>query len=281
MTPDTAHRDHAIPPRNIKFDLTEECPRDWYDDDPAISRFFDGMSIVFPEGERFFIEAVRHYKDRIDDPRLLEQMRGFIAQEAIHGREHEVYNELMQKNGLPQKKLDAQFMWLITRAHKLLPWRNKLAGTCAAEHFTAMLADSVLSDPTWNEKTHPVYRDLWNWHAVEETEHKAVAYDVYQATQTGLGGYLRRVIVYSLVIMVLNIRFAYHWAVLMRATGDLNLKAVGRLFWFIWGKPGLYRRQLGAALAYFKPSYHPWDHDNRAQVEAWKELSEPGLMAAE
>ena len=259
MTTDTSHRDLPIPPRNVHFDLDEDCPRDWYDNDPAVSRFFDGMSIVFPEGERFFIEAVRHYKDRVEDPRLLENMRGFIAQEAIHGREHEIYNELMQKNGLPQKKLDAQFMWLITRARKILPWRAKLAGTCAAEHFTAMLADSVLTDPTWNEKTHPVYQSMF----------------------PGVRGYLQRIFSFTMVILVLNIRFAYHWATLMHATGDLNLKAVGRLFWFIWGKPGLYRRQIGHALAYYKPSFHPWEKDNTEAVQRWKEQSEPALMAAE
>ncbi len=49
----------------------------------------------------------------------------------------------------------------------------------ALEHFTAILAHQLLADPRHLEGAEKETADLWRWHAVEEIEHKGVAYDTW------------------------------------------------------------------------------------------------------
>ena len=53
--------------------------------------------------------------------------------------------------------------------------------TAAYEHFTAVLATGMLTHPEWLAGTSAELALLWRWHAVEESEHKAVAFDLYRA----------------------------------------------------------------------------------------------------
>src|SRR5882724_6780426 len=100
-----------IRPRNITFDLPAELPRHWHSDDPFITNFFNGLSIMFPEGELFFVDSVRHFQSRITDPKLKEEVRGFCGQEGIHGREHRRYNELLEAQGYPVKTHERLVEW--------------------------------------------------------------------------------------------------------------------------------------------------------------------------
>ena len=83
-----------------------------------MTHFFNALSLLFPAGERFFMDSVRNYRDRIHDPVLRKQVLGFIGQEAMHTREHVDYNDLLQTAGLPAHKLDrgsGRFLNLIAR----------------------------------------------------------------------------------------------------------------------------------------------------------------------
>ena len=280
MSTQNNYQDVVVKPRDRHHDLHIDLPQNWYDNDPAISHFFDGMSILFPEGERVFIHGVRSFKDQVTDPVLRDQVRGFIAQEAIHGREHEVYNELLAERGLPAKTLERHFLAIVKRAYKAPP-KFILAGTCAAEHFTAMMANQLLSNPDITDKMHPVYRDIWTWHAIEETEHKAVAYDVYSQVAPGFGGYVRRIFAYLIVSLVMNLRFLYNMTGLMIGAGEVwNFKSWGRLLRFQWGKTGFFRKMIPEWLAYLKPSFHPWDHDNREYIESWNKQDQTAVLPA-
>src|SRR4029079_15061731 len=65
---------------------------------------------------------------------------------------------------------------------KLLPPISNLALTAALEHFTATLAELLLTDEDARAMFgEPAARDLFVWHALEESEHKAGAFDVYRA----------------------------------------------------------------------------------------------------
>ena len=77
------------------------------------------------------------------------------------------------------ERLDRRFRKHMEWVGKLSPSRQ-LAGTCGAEHYTAVLANAILSHPEWLEGATPVMAKLWRWHAIEETEHKSVAFDVYR-----------------------------------------------------------------------------------------------------
>lgn len=257
------HSQMDIKPRNEDFQINADMPREWLNDDAAVTYWFNAMSVVFPEGERLFMDSVRAYKDQIDDPKLLEQVRGFVAQEAIHGREHEVYNEVLEEQGLNAAKLERLTKIIMGYARKQ-PKIAQLAGTVAAEHFTAVMAHALLSRPEIMDNAHPTYRAIWTWHAIEELEHKAVAYDVYETVAgKGFGAYMRRVITFTLAMSMMNVRFTYNWSVMMRAAGHgIGLRNWGKLFGFLWGKTGFYRKAMPHFLSFYGRNFHPWDEND-------------------
>ena len=95
--------DLLIKPRQPEFALPSPWLRHWHGGDAFKSHFFDAMSLLFPDGERFFIDAVRAYRDQVTDPQQQAQIRGFIGQEAHHSREHQHYSEALRESGYPPR----------------------------------------------------------------------------------------------------------------------------------------------------------------------------------
>ncbi len=258
-------KDNVMPVRrNLEFHLPKDRIHDWHPRGVHVSHFMNCMSIFFPDGERFFIDSVRHYRDDIKDPELKEQVRGFIGQEAMHGREHEEYNDAMTARGLPADRMGRFVLGLLNVFRRITPKSMQLAATVALEHLTAILANMVLIEPKILAGAEPRYAAIWKWHALEETEHKAVAFDVYQATVgRGLLGYLNRcfaLLISTFIFFLVLIPFHME---LVRREGQLfNLVGWARLANFQWISPGAFRRTLLDWLDWFRPGFHPWDHDN-------------------
>ncbi|AZF26639.1 hypothetical protein C4J90_2466 [Pseudomonas sp. R2-60-08W] len=170
--------------RDIRFALPAGRITNWHEQGPFITHFFNALSLLFPQGELFFMDSVRHYRSRIDDPDLKKEIQGFIGQEAMHSREHVAYNDLLQAAGLPAHSLDRRLKFFLDLQKKHLPPSFNLAVTIALEHYTAMLAEILLSDPSRFGDSLKGYQQMWYWHALEETEHKAVAFDVWNRVIT-------------------------------------------------------------------------------------------------
>jgi len=260
----------TIPRRDVDFALDPAAVRrDWCNADPFQSTFLNALSLLFPEGERFFVESVKQHKAYVTSPELATAVRGFIGQEAMHGKEHRAFNELLVAHGYAvAPKIETRLRGFLQLVRKVLSPRSQLAVTCALEHFTAMLAESLLRDPRMREEIDPSVRGLWLWHALEESEHKAVAFDVYRAAG---GGYLRRASIMLLTTGVFFTVQALVHARLMATRGILFrpwtwLRGIGRLW--IW--PGHLTRLVPAYLAYFKPGFHPDERDTRALLATWE-----------
>lgn len=259
-----------IQPRNLEFPIGEEVPDRWHSGDPHITHFFNGLSIMFPEGENFFMDAVRHFQGEIRDPELRSGVRAFCGQEGIHAREHRSYNEWLAHRGYPVERLERIVRWRVALARKF-PFKFQLAVTCALEHFTAILADALLRDSGNVAGMHPRMAELWRWHAIEETEHKAVAFDVYQTIAPGFGGYLRRILAMGVVTVLFTLQILIHQVLLEKREGVLwRLAGRGFAFRYFWIEPGFLRRALGSYRAYYRRGFHPWQHDNTDLVESWK-----------
>lgn len=262
----------GITPRNLQFEFDEKLPLDWHSGDPAITHLYDALSLTFPEGEKFFVDSVRRYVDRIEDPALLARVEDFIKQESIHAREHKSYNRLLAAHGVDTRFVD----WLMVhgiRAMKRTPAKFQLAVTCADEHLTALFAEAILSDPRIMNDAHPFYQDLWRWHAMEEEEHKSVAYDVYQTVSGGVGGYLLRIAAMLFVAQDILIGVPLMQIHLMRKRGRLfDLKSWGRAFRHMWVSPGIWRRLCVGIVQYYKPGFHPDQRDPGADVLKWRAL---------
>ena len=158
----------TIQPRKVVFDVTN-VPRHWNGGDPVLTRFFDALSVHFPEGERFFIESVRHFQDQAGSERLREDIRHFIRQEGQHGIVHDRFNQVMAGQGVDVQEVTVNLRRFIKVTQKYLPKKYQLAMTAAFEHFTATLGEAMLKEETdMFREADPVMRALFLWHGVEE-----------------------------------------------------------------------------------------------------------------
>jgi uncharacterized protein len=261
-----------IPKRDLRFDLEGVDLRRWHSRGLHVSHFYNALSIFFPEGEAFFIDAVRHYADRVRSPNLREELAGFLGQEAMHSREHRRYNAALAAAGIPVKELEGKVVAHLDFVRANAPAIEQLAATIALEHFTAIMADVMLSDDRHLAGADPRMAAIWRWHAIEETEHKAVAFDVYrEIAGEGFGAWLRR----STVMLFTTRDFwsrvlRYHFRLVREHGGTWDLRGWAELVSFLWIRPGGMWRMWWNWASYFRPSFHPWDHDNREHVERWK-----------
>ena len=95
-----------IVPRDLHFDLEGVRGNWWLGGDPVGTAVLNALSLTFPDGERLFVDAVRHFRDATDGS-LREDVRKFIAQEAAHSREHHVLNELIDAAKYPVDRIRA------------------------------------------------------------------------------------------------------------------------------------------------------------------------------
>ena len=175
--------------RDVRFNLPADRIADWHTPaGPIFTALLNTFSIVLPIGERFFIDAVRAHRDLIQDPELQKAMTAFIGQEAMHGREHEDYNDALFAQSPIAPKFEAFVLDIFGLIKKHTPPYLWLSATIALEHFTALLADSVLTTPELFDGAEDHYANIWRWHAFEETEHKAVAFDVWNTVMGHRGG---------------------------------------------------------------------------------------------
>jgi len=267
----TTPADVHIPPRDIHFDVDAAKRGHWLGGDPVGTAVFNALSLTFPDGERLFIDAVRAFRDKVDG-KLTQDVKGFIAQEAIHSREHHQLNQLIDREKYPVAEIEAAVKERVAFSRSRGPMRMLIA-TIALEHFTAMMADAHARHRDLFDSVDPGIERMWRWHAVEETEHKAVAYDVFlQATKnwSPLQRYFRRTLAMALITYFFTRNISHYAARLLEADGYSYADALKAVKAYVWRKPGLFSRNAKTYFAWYRPGFHPWDEDNRALVAEWK-----------
>src|SRR5207253_4938827 len=168
--------------RRLLVDMEAPIARHWCAGDPFRTALFDALSMSFPVGEQFFIDAVRDGFKMLP-PAMQDTFRvevqGFVGQEATHRRLHSLYNAHLDKLGLVNE-------WAPRAEARLKPLeavdvRHSVAITAANEHFTALMADWMLHNADLFGDSDERLKTLWLWHSAEESEHKSIAFDVYVA----------------------------------------------------------------------------------------------------
>jgi hypothetical protein len=274
-----------VPIRHMDFGFdTAPLKAHFYDDNAFASAFFMAFSAVIPHGERFFIESVRHYRKRIQDPELDARVTGFIGQEAMHGKEHDAANAAYARMGYPVHKLDRFTKRGLRLLAKRLPAVFQLSTTVALEHYTAIISEYVLGSEAVQDGFDARVGNFVLWHMMEETEHKAVAFDVYERV---VGSYAIRAGTMVPTTVILIGVLASMQAVLMASDGSLFnprlLRQHARGFAAIYGPRGLFGSVLPHLLDYFKPGFHPNDHDTSLLLERFREkfFGEEGELNAQ
>jgi predicted metal-dependent hydrolase len=259
---------HTIEVRNLRFPLDAQVPKNWFGSEQACTTFWDNLSVLFPAGERFFMNAVRAFEAELTDEKLRDEVRSFYQQEALHSREHVRYNDMLRVHGYPVDEMDASVRKLLAEIAEHMSPEFQLAVTCGLEHFTALLAQLVLSEDSPFERAQPVMAALWRWHAAEENEHASVAFDVLSAIGGSYGLRVRAMLAVTLVFWG---KVAEQQVRMMRADGTLgSFKEWRALASFLFGRSGWLVKLMRPYLAYYRPSFHPSELDASPLLARWR-----------
>ncbi len=249
--------------------------RDWFDGNLLISLRTDALHLLFPSGEQFFVRSVLRFRDRLSDPELVERVRAFAGQEAMHGKLHEAAFEALESQGYEYRSALEAYEHLAWKV--LEPWGSdvmKLSVTAALEHLTASFAARALVDGRIDGMDAPM-SDLMRWHAAEEIEHRDVAFDVLTAVD---GRYVVRAAGMIAALVGLGVMWSRLFFHLKRQTPELTPERLRQERAALAAKGWTHRFILPRALRYLKPGYHPRDED--LDPLATQALQTLGLIAA-
>ncbi|HFN3484335.1 TPA: metal-dependent hydrolase [Acinetobacter baumannii] len=195
----------------------------YYEENPVVTSLFVVLSAMFPAGEMFFIESIRNVRNQIKDEKLLEDIKAFIAQEAFHSREHKTLNNHLIHSNYPEVvEIEAKTKARLDKLRQLSAV-EQVAATVVMEHYTATLARLLLTDSLIKAKTTQESRNLWEWHALEELEHKSVAFDVLNAIG-GNSSKNRKAALARVAKLITPIIFKYWIKILKRKDINFTLK---------------------------------------------------------
>lgn len=253
--------------RRLLIDLETPFARQWNGGDAFRTAWFNALSMSFPVGEQFFIDAVKLGLKALPEEKRAEmapQIQGFIGQEATHRRIHALFNGQLDAQG----HHNAWAERAVRRLKRLegLDARHWVAATAATEHITAIFAEWMLAHPECLDGAEPRLRTLWTWHAAEEAEHRSIAFDLYLA----LGGnevwrhrFMRIVTLHFLSdVFRQTIRNLWH-------DGELFRPRTWRSGWqLLFARGGLLRSIYRPWKRYFEPGFHPSQQDASA-AERW------------
>ena len=260
--------DLTITPRDRRFGRGARQERWWHGGDPSATAWHHALSITFPRGEAFFIESVKAFRDGAP-PKLEAEIKAFTMQEVMHSREHVAFNKRVVDAGYDISHLE-QVVVDSLEITKGRPQILNLAVTMALEHYTAMLAQMMLKHKRYFAGVDAETKAMWQWHAIEEVEHKGVAFDTWRHATRDWTRW-KRWKVKSIMMLLVTYRFwTKRWQgtlELLAQDGITGLGARARLLWYLVAAPGPVTRIFPAWLAYFLPGFHPWNHDDRALIQ--------------
>jgi predicted metal-dependent hydrolase len=263
----------SVPTRPLEFDAwLDDLPKYFAADDAIVmSHVLAVLSSVFPDGEDYFVRSVEAVRDRIDDPRLRRDVDGFIGQESMHGREHRVLNERLAELGYPTRAIGTYVRRVTAFRERVSGQKGNLAFTAALEHYTATLAQALLTDPAARaEIADAGVRYLLMWHALEESEHKAVAFDVYQR----VGGTERMRVAAMWLTHLTFVLETGAWTLISLATDPVARRHPVRVLQSLLRlrhSPFMSPRSVRELFEYHRHGFHPNDRDTTGLIAEWRE----------
>ena len=264
--------DHEIIVRIIKPVLDDAIPPYWYHQNAYLTHFLNSLSFIFPPGEEVFVNSVNQFRDQIRDPQLRRDIKGFVSQEFNHSHLHEVLNQWVARHHEKAIYYQKSLKKIIAKGYQLLRKINPkmtLASTAGYEHLTAIMAAQLLKREDVIAKMHGDIKYIFILHAIEEIEHKSVAFDVYEKVH---GKYLLRVVSYVFATLFL------FFMVTMSTIGMLlddkqifNAKSALTAFRELFGIRGFFTGLIPAYFVYFKPGFHPRQIRDTERLGLWRE----------
>lgn len=249
----------SFPVRRMDYEF-QDMPKYWCNNEPTFTHYFTGLSTLFPEGESYFVRSVRALRAQVKNNEQLDRDIGaFIGQEAMHSKEHHAFHQSAQQYGLDPESLEKMTGIVLKAIERTFPKKWNLLVTVGLEHYTAVLVVEMMKDV--NElMTDETIRNLWLWHSVEETEHKAVAYDMYQYLYgKGLSAYIPRIAIFTFSLAMITVLSTLYQVVLLKRDRQLfNLNSWRK---FMHHGREKYKVFIPKFLDYYRFDFHPNDTD--------------------
>ncbi|WP_436792589.1 metal-dependent hydrolase [Actinospongicola halichondriae] len=245
--------DHVPVVRRVKFDYAD-VPVHWVDGAPMVTHVANAFNVLLPPGERMFCRTFREALPRVEDGLLRDQVKAFIAQEAIHGRSHHGYIEHLAEEGWPVDRLMASFDRRAEFLDTRVPLKLRLWLIASIEIYTAMLAGYAFDTGLFDD-AHPEMRDLFLWHLAEEAEHKSVAHDLASAIDPSR---VRQMVAGVIVFVGIVLQPALVMVRLLRWDPEMNVRRSVRELWRERGQLiELARRGVRSFRASLRRDFHP------------------------
>ena len=266
-----------IPIRHMKFDFEpEKLDHRFYMDAELASAYFASLSIFLTLGEDLVIDTARYHRDFIKDPLLKQRVTSLIGQEAIHSKMHEELNDAYMERDLPVKLFRFLAGYVFEYGFNRLPQPMKLSLMAGIEHFTAVLAEYMMNhESVFFRSTDEKQRAIWMWHMLEESEHKDIAFDVFQTLSNN---YALRIAGFFPALITILVLISAASTIVPFYRDPKNLirwsywKEIPHSFRLIFGlKDGVYGSSLKHIFDYLRPDFHPNDHDTSEFLAYYKE----------
>lgn len=258
-----------ILPRRVGIDFSDVMTPFFYEGNAPISALWVGLSASFPLGEAEFIKSTRFFEDQIDNATLLDDVKKFTQQEAHHSFQHRQVNKLFESLGYQIERLEEFFKEELVKREQAWSPERRLARTVVVEHVTAVMAHYALTQDQKMAAFPESVKALFQWHAIEEIEHKSVTFDVYQHCVGDRRLLMREYYYFVFFEFPFNVYMSSRF--LLKEMGRKVTWAERRSLWrYLFGKGGLISSVKSLYWAFRKPDFHPWDHDDSSLVEHWK-----------
>lgn len=260
----------SFPVRRMDYQF-QNIPKYWCNNEPTFTHYFTGLSTLFPEGESYFVRSVRALRGQIKpDTPLDRDIGAFIGQEAMHSKEHHAFHVSAQQYGLDPQSLENVTGIILKTLEKFFPKKWNLLVTVGLEHYTAVLVVEMMKETHHLMKDNQI-RNLWLWHSIEETEHKAVAYDMYKYLYgEGLSAYIPRVALFTFSITLITLISNVYQLVLMRRDQQLlNIRSWKKFALF---SARTYRKLIPEFFSYYRMDFHP-NHVNVSELVTQTKLN--------
>ena len=250
-----------IKPHRIQVNFDETLPKHWFADSAFLTHMLNTWTAIFPDAERYFVRWSKKALAEVTDPKIKKDIQGFIGQETMHAAQHEKLWDILRSQGY---NLDP-VVWVVQKVafdwiENAMSDKANYALVAGLEHFTAMFGEIYFENPELMEKMHPEMRRLFEWHAAEEIEHKAVAYDQLLAIDDSY--VLRTGIMNVAVVGFYLITFGNTLYFMAQDKSLFNWREWLTIADVFFGKYNLAAMSDGKFLEYYKPDFHPWDNQN-------------------
>lgn len=266
----------TIPIRHLKFNFDAQSFDDkFYLQKEWASAYFFTLSLFLTYGEDLVIDTARHHRQFITDPILKQRVTALIGQEAIHSKMHHEYNKILKQHHFPMELYGFFGKTAYNLASIIFPHALKLSAMASIEHFTAVLSEYMMKhEDNFYHSDDKKARALWMWHMLEESEHKDVAYDVYQTLN---GNYALRLLGFSLALATI-----FGGVTIGAAAVPFLRKPSNLISWRFWKeakssvslifgyKNGAFGSTTAQVFEYIRPDFHPNDHDTSTLIKYYK-----------